>query len=913
MKYHTNRTRALLKAALVCLMLLAFLLAGSLRGFAVDAQPEARGPKATSTLPPPLEVNLRREARNVIITPTEVISDGLRVVPTLGQDEPLVLNYDYGEGEYFPCDFGKVLQPAFNDDLEVRAEETNIGEQWCAKVRVSDGTNFGLTVGSNCGVISPKRNTVISNPTITPTMPTEDDPLTVSYEPGNVDGSIDENQTQLRWYRDDVLQPAFNDQEQVPAEATNVGEVWHVKLRVSDGTDFGPALESNRVLISPVGNMLPMISNPRIVPSMPTASDHLTVSYGYIDPDGDQEDQTQTIIRWLRDGQLQPQFNNQRSVDARFTIPGEKWWAMIQAHDGQHYGPFDTTPPVHISEGDSKNTPPEVINVQIRPAEPSAGQDLRLTYEFSDPDEDAEQGTIIRWYRWDSSSQHSQHMSKYDNLTVLPATETAPSEVWYAVVIPSDGQDYGRDVPAPSVTIGQANSPPEARNVLLAPAIPGDDQDLVISYEYYDKNDDPEGATEIKWTINGSEKPALPYLNRTRISGAATIVGQEWCAQVTPHDGNQPGEPVHSNCVTIAKVGTDTVPTISDVYILPAVPRSRDNLTLHYTYTDPDNDPEADTIIRWYRNGKPFNSVYDNQTAIPASETSPGDVWTATVRPRDRSGTTGKMKSSPLIIINTAPQVVTVAMDPQEPVTSQDLSVSYEYEDQDNHPQSDPRITWHKNGMEQPQFENQSIIPASETSGGERWQATIYAFDGYEYSQKLRTTEIQIPYRLYLPLIITGQTPNQPDQPTPTASPTNTPTPTPSPTPTPAPFEPNNSSQEAYGPLVFGQIYEAYPEDQNDWYYIILDETTSLELIVKNYTPAPGGQLIVYQEYFDTHNQPQRRLIAHDGRQQPNMQIPNELNPNALKELPPGKYLIRIYTVANQSSDTLYQLQSNKK
>ncbi|MGB0384241.1 MAG: DUF11 domain-containing protein [Ardenticatenaceae bacterium] len=878
-----------------------------------------------------LATNEPPEAREVTITPSDVVTYGLSVAPT---GTNILVNYIYydKENQAEAKDKTRIRwtrddqvlkqeQPLLNDSRTVTKTLITIPqEQWCATVEPHDGTSYGkpakacVYIEKLPGNLLPKAEKVEI-----PAHPSEEVTLTLSYEPSDVDGTIDKDQTQLRWYLDGILQPGFNDQEKVPGQQTQVGQVWCAKVRVSDGTDFGVIADSNCGVVSPKGNTLPVISNPRITPTVPTDSDDLTVSYGYVDPDGDEEDKTQTIIRWLRDGQLQPQFNNQRLVDGRFTVPGEKWWAVIQPHDGKNYGRFDITPPVHISEG-QKKTPPEVIDVKINPAEPSPDQDLRLTYEFSDPDNDAEDGTIIRWYKSDSSLEQPQHMPKYDNLTVLPSADTAASDVWFAVVIPSDGkdndgdgnQDYGPDVPAHSVTIREANSPPEARNVVLAPAMPGDDQDLVVEYKYYDKNDDPEDATEIKWTINGDEKAALPYLNDTRIPAADTFVGQKWCVQVTPHDGNKPGEPVQSNCVTIAKAGTDEPPSVSNIHIKPSVPRSSDNLTLHYEYNHPDLAEEENTVIHWYRRGVHLK-LYDDQTVIPAHETSPGDTWSATVRPRDRSGTTGNVKSSPRVIINTAPQVLTVAMDPEEAVTNQDLTVSYEYEDQDGHPEDEPRITWHKNGAEQPQFENQWTIPASETSPGERWQATIYAFDGYEYSQKLRGVEIKIGFRLYVPIMI-RQIPSPPDEPTPTPSPTNTPTPTPSPTPTPAGYEPNNTSQEAYGPLVFGQFYEAYPEDQDDWYYVTFSDTTSLEVIVNNYAPAPGGQVVVYQEYFNAEIQKtDRRLIANDGREVPNMQIPNEVDPNALKELPPGKYLIRVYTTANYSSDTLYQLKSDKK
>jgi hypothetical protein len=131
-------------------------------------------------------------------------------------------------------------------------------------------------------------------------------------------------------------------------------------------------------------------------------------------------------------------------------------------------------------------------------------------------------------------------------------------------------------------------------------------------------------------------------------------------------------------------------------------------------------------------------------------------------------------------------------------------------------------------------------------------------------------------------------------------------TPTFTPTPTPLPYEENNTLQTAHGPLQLDQQYLAYPEDKNDWYYFEINETSSIEIDVRNYRAS--GQLVVYRDDSNKNTPPEWPIAGFDTRRRATMEIPNEVEPNALKDLQPGRYLIRIYTTENYRDDQLYQL-----
>jgi len=83
---------------------------------------------------------------------------------------------------------------------------------------------------------------------ITPTMPTTNDDLVADYTYFDPDGDPEDG-TEIRWYRDGVLQPEFNDILEIPSSATAIGETWHFTARPKDGTDFGELQVSPTVAV----------------------------------------------------------------------------------------------------------------------------------------------------------------------------------------------------------------------------------------------------------------------------------------------------------------------------------------------------------------------------------------------------------------------------------------------------------------------------------------------------------------------------------------------------------------------------------------------------------------------------------------------------------------------------------------
>jgi hypothetical protein len=106
-----------------------------------------------------------------------------------------------------------------------------------------------------------------------------------------------------------------------------------------------------------------------------------------------------------------------------------------------------------------------------------------------------------------------------------------------------------------------------------------------------------------------------------------------------------------------------------------------------------------------------------------------------------------------------------------------------------------------------------------------------------------------------------------------------------------------DASETAYGPLKPGQAYQAYPNDEKDYYYFLVLNTASVTVRVTNYQAV--GQLIVRREDLSVVGQDVEDPIT-DGI----LQVTSNLSP--------GKYYVQIYTTSGYHQNTLYSLTVNQ-
>ncbi len=95
-------------------------------------------------------------------------------------------------------------------------------------------------------------------------------------------------------------------------------------------------------------------------------------------------------------------------------------------------------------------------------------------------------------------------------------------------------------------------------------------------------------------------------------------------------------------------------------------------------------------------------------------------------------------------ITNNLPFVTGFSLSPVSPEISEDIELSYTYNDIDGHDQAGTKIRWFKNNLPVSDYDDLCILPAGATSAGESWSAKIIPSDGLEFGPIVETISVII-------------------------------------------------------------------------------------------------------------------------------------------------------------------------
>lgn len=173
-----------------------------------------------------------------------------------------------------------------------------------------------------------------------PSAPSTNDNLTASYTYFDPDGDL-ENGTQIRWYKNGLLQPQLNDTLTVPANLTTKGETWFFTMKPSDGKDFSDLQISPTVTIQ---NTPPYLSGVTITPNPANATDTLTANpLSSYDADGDNITFTYQWQKYQNGNWTDiPGATNQTLGPENF-MQGDQIQLICKPYDGQNYGTPQTS------------------------------------------------------------------------------------------------------------------------------------------------------------------------------------------------------------------------------------------------------------------------------------------------------------------------------------------------------------------------------------------------------------------------------------------------------------------------------------------------------------------------------------------------------------------------------------------
>ena len=190
----------------------------------------------------------------------------------------------------------------------------------------------------------------------------------------------------------------------------------------------------------------------------------------------------------------------------------------------------------------------------------------------------------------------------------------------------------------------------------------------------------------------------------------------------------------------------DRNPVISDVYLYNTTNDfySNQSLMLHYSFTDPEGDPDT-TIIYWYNNSVLVPS-FTNMTVIPVSAIKKHQNWYASLLAYD-SYSYGNIINTSIITIKDTPPTVTASLiqvDSQTNLSAQFLSSYYDY---DGDLLANYTIQWYRDNLNGsgflliPAFNNKTTISYLNTNKNELWYFTVVVFDS-EFNSNVATSPI---------------------------------------------------------------------------------------------------------------------------------------------------------------------------
>jgi hypothetical protein len=171
--------------------------------------------------------------------------------------------------------------------------------------------------------------------------------------------------------------------------------------------------------------------------------------------------------------------------------------------------------------------------------------------------------------------------------------------------------------------------------------MPKTNDDLVVSWSYFDLDGDAESGTSIAWFRDGTVVTALD--GKMTVPAASTAKGESWSVQVSLGDGADMSAAQSFVDVNISSSN----PVIEDLSLSSSAtgePDSLHPLTLMFNSSDADNDPVL-TSIRWTRNGFTVASLA-NLTIVPIELLGVGQIWMAEVTAADASGSSTALSSS---------------------------------------------------------------------------------------------------------------------------------------------------------------------------------------------------------------------------------------------------------------------------
>lgn len=634
-----------------------------------------------------------------IVTPSDAIDAGepTTSIPRVISNSPpsvdavSIVPEDVSTGDILTCSYSGFSDPDGDAEPDesiftwfLNGEEVATGSAFVSEyiggdvisceVTPSDGEDAGPTASASVTVYN--TSPTISGVSIDPGTPRSDSALTCDWT-GWADADGDDDASIARWSVNGV---------EVGSGTTlsgmfTGGDLVTCTVTAFDGRAEGTVLATSVI----IGNTAPSALGATISPNPATVGVPLTCSAdGFSDPDSGDSDHS--MFEWRVNTEV---VGSSAVLDSGF-VGGDDVSCELTPFDGSHAGLAVT------SEMTITNTLPTVAWVAVGPEEVFADTPVNCAW---DPATDADGHSLLVTAEWTINGDVAGFG------TALDSGYGAGDEV-ACNVYANDGFDDG---PRTTASVIVQNTMATIDDVAIIPNPARASDTLVCDWTGYTDIDGDPDASVATWAVNGLFAGVGPELH------GGFYGGQTVSCTVIPSDGRDSGDAMLATIVV-----TNSAPTIDSAAISPDTATVGTDLTCSYDgYDDLDFDADASTYA-WTINGAPAGSG-----PVLSGGFVGLDLIECIVTPDD-----GEDAGEPVVatfeVVNTAPSVVSVAIDPVAPQTGDTVTCSWDgYEDADGHADAS-YVEWTING-------EAALTAASITGGftsGDELACRVVPFDG---------------------------------------------------------------------------------------------------------------------------------------------------------------------------------------
>jgi len=176
-----------------------------------------------------------------------------------------------------------------------------------------------------------------------------------------------------------------------------------------------------------------------------------------------------------------------------------------------------------------------------------------------------------------------------------------------------------------------------------------------------------------------------------------------------------------------AGAAANTAPVATNAILGPNGATTTSALSLSYTYSDAENDPESGTTIQWFKDDVLLSLT---GTTVASSLTSKHQEWYAIITPSDGQDDGANVTSNLLIIANSVPTMYPPSIAPSSPESADNLSFTIQTIIDDDQDDITIETRWLLEGAVVSDLDNSQQVPSYATRAGENWSMEVRASDG---------------------------------------------------------------------------------------------------------------------------------------------------------------------------------------